>query len=136
MIFTVENSVDIQDPADAVIAAALRTITPHGPGFFALTADDGSYVQTAGARMKLCVEYRRQTSEGYTHYVLGYSKSNDHSSRQINSSVGFINLLAHEILDSNDATEIFCHFMHYNGVPKRFTLRDDTARFAADQDVR
>ncbi len=129
MILAGENFADTSDVSDAVIADALGRISPQGPGYFSLTASDGSYVQTAGARLMLTVEYRRITNDGFVHYVLGDSQRDDRAPRQINSSVGFINLFAHEILDVDSAIEVFCHFLRHQDVPTRFTLRDDSVRF-------
>jgi len=133
LIFTEHNHFDVSDPTQEYIADRLRCISPRGPGFFVLTATNGSYVQTTGARLKLTVELRRQGNNNFRHFVLGNADVTDVSTRQINSASGQINLLANEVLDADDAIEIFQCFLETEGIPERFSQRDDTQRFDAPE---
>lgn len=133
VIFAEHNHSDVANPSCEYIAERVRSITPKGPGYFWLTSAGGSYVQTAGARLKLTVEYRLQNGGNFQHFVLGDAGGSDLSMRQINSASGQINLLANEVLDMDDAIEIFCCFLETGSIPERFSLRDDTNRFAGPE---
>ena len=127
--FSEHNRADICNPTRDYVGGRLNCITPAGPGFFSLTSDDGSYVQTAGARLKLVIEYRKSEADSFRHYILGRKDVSDRSTRQINSAVGQISLLANEVLDVDDAIDVFGHFLEYGAVPSQYELRDDTSRF-------
>jgi hypothetical protein len=127
--FSEHNHADVSNPTRDYISDCLRCISPNGPGYFSLTSDDGSYVQAAGARLKLTIEYRHPDGDSFRHYILGRDDISDRSCRQINSAVGQINLFANEVLDIDDAIDVFGHFLNCGVVPDRFLLRDDTERF-------
>ncbi|MCC9603375.1 hypothetical protein LOC67_22730 [Stieleria sp. JC731] len=129
MNFSEHLQADLRNPTRDYIGDRLSHITPAGPGYFSLTSDDGSYVQTAGARLKLVIEYRKLDGDSFRHYILGRADSTERSARQINSAVGQINLWAHEVLDIDDAIDVFGHFLDNGAVPNRYELRDDTSRF-------
>jgi hypothetical protein len=128
--FSEHNHADVCNPTHDYIRDRLRRISPSGPGYFSLTSDrNGSYVQAAGARLKLTIEYRIPEGGSFRHYILGRNDVVDRPERQINSAVGQINLLANEVLDIDDAIAVFGYFLDYGSVPDRFLLRDDTERF-------
>ncbi|WDQ15125.1 hypothetical protein [Rhodopirellula sp. P2] len=129
MNFSEHNQADIGNPTRDYVGDRLSRITPSGPGYFSLTSDDGSYVQTAGARMKLVIEYRKSNGDSFRHYVLGRDDISNPSATQINSAVGQINLMADEILDIDDVIDVFGHFLECGAVPRQYKLRDDTKRF-------
>ena len=81
MIFSEHNREDVEDPTLDYIKDRLRKLSPKGPGYFALTSADGSYVQTAGARLKLVIEHRQSSGPGFEHYILGRVNMADRSAR-------------------------------------------------------
>ena len=130
IVFSGDSMPDVVAPPFAIIADSLRRISPRGPGFFSLTHDDGSFMQVAGATLRLTVEYREVRGASFRHFVLGAEANADRTMKQINSRSGQINLLANEVLTVDDAVIVFRRFYETGKVPDGYTLRDDTARFA------
>lgn len=126
IVFSGDSMPDVSEPPFAVIADSLRRISPRGPGFFSLTRDDGSYVQVAGATLRLTVEYREVRGGSFRHFVLGAEANADRTAKQINSRSGQINLLANEVLTVNDAVVVFRCFYETGRIPDSYTLRDRT----------
>jgi hypothetical protein len=130
IVFSGDSMLNVVEPPFAVIADSLRRISPRGPGFFSLTRDDGSYVQVAGATLRLTVEYRQDSNGTFRHFVLGTESILGRTRKQINSRAGQINLLANEVLTVDNAITVFRCFYETGKIPDGYTLRDDTARFA------
>lgn len=76
MIFEYEiktESKTIENPALEIILENLIEINPRIKSFFILTNDSGDFVQCAGAKLRLTIEYKRlQTKLN----VLGLNKEN------------------------------------------------------------
>ena len=110
------------------VEKALNSISPRGPSYFTLTDQTGSYVQVAGARLRLTIEYRNNTRFGFRHFVLG-----DHDRptkmNSINSTAGIISVQTNEILALSSAIEVFQAFFASGSVPSRFLLRETTESF-------
>ena len=111
------------------VEGALTQIHPRKRSFFTLSAEDGSYVQTAGARLRLIVEYRQIVDEGFEHYILGKPSEGQEKRSAINYSGGGIQLLRNEILTVKDATAIFRAFFYFQNIPEHYQLRDITNTF-------
>jgi hypothetical protein len=128
--FEWEDGETVLSPTWESIEEALPMITPRGPGFFILSRPDGSYVQTAGARLRLIVEYRKILGSGqFAHYVLGKHIEAAPKQTQINASIGVLNLMNNEILTVKDAIAIFREFYLEGTVPGTYILHDVTADF-------
>lgn len=126
----VEGAPPKSNPTGDGIEGALRLIHPRGPSFFILSDRGGSYVQAAGARLKLTVEWRKQSAAGFAHYVLGRKESSSRAQEVIGGTAGPITVFLHEVLDVEEAVSIFRGFFLKGRPPEAFALRDDTARFA------
>lgn len=129
MVFSGDSMPDVVNPSFEVVSAAIRQISPRGPGYFSLTLSDRSYLQVTGATLRLTVEYRKTEHRSFHHFVLGIAANPDRSRKQINSVAGAIDLLANEVLTADDAIEAFRSFWETGAIPQRFSLRDDTDRF-------
>jgi hypothetical protein len=95
--------------------------------------ENGDYVQTAGARLRLIVEYRRVCGNLFQHFVIGWN-SQDQRERSINYSGGAIRLQTNEILNISKAKEIFEHFYSFGTIPDGFLLRNVTKSFLIEND--
>jgi hypothetical protein len=120
-----EGRKPIPDPTTDQIEDQLSKINPRNRSFFTLSHRDGSYVQTAGASLRLIVEYRRVTSEAFTHVVLG-RRAGDNGEISVNYSGGAIALLRKEILSIDEAIIVFKHFLETKSVPPEYHQRDVT----------
>ena len=122
----VEGQPPIASPSIEVVHELLGRIHPRGPSFFVLTRSDGSYLQCAGARLRLIVELRRITGSSFEHFVLGRSPASTEVT-SINYSGGAIALRRHEILALSEATDIFAEFYRTGDAPSAFLRRDTTS---------
>jgi len=125
-----EGIIPISDPDWAQIEEVLSKINPRTHSFVSLTGTDGSYVQTAGARLRLIVEYRDASTAPFRHYVLGDDRQPG-ALTSVNYSGGAISLYHNEILSLRAALTVFQSFHEKRSIPDSFVLRDDTARHTA-----
>jgi len=113
----------------ADVRAALESIHSRTRSFLILERSDGSYVQTAGARLRLMVEHRRVLPDGsFRHYVLGVP-GGEQREVSINYSGGALTLRKGQVLTIKDALAVFLAFLHDGTVPNDYKLEDVTARF-------
>src|SRR4051812_34895394 len=92
-----ESANPIQNPSFEVVERVVSAISPRSPSFFILSDNSGSYVQVAGARLRLTVEYRQVTPFGFRHFVLGRPPLAE-TEMSINYTGGAIRLRTSEIL--------------------------------------
>jgi hypothetical protein len=131
MSLQVEGQALIASPSVETVHEWLGRIHPRDPSFFILSRSDGGYVQCAGARLRLIVEFRRISGSSFQHFVLGRSPAlNDVTS--INYSGGAITVHRNEILTASDATYIFAEFYRTGDVPSAFLRRDTTFEHKRD----
>ena len=121
-----ENCPAISEPSWAQIEEALVEINPQKSSFVILSRTRSSYVQAAGARLRLIIEMRRKKLLGFAHYVLGAGHNCTEQLTSINYSGGAIALFPSEILTVDDAKEAFRSFFDSGEIPARFCLRDVT----------
>jgi len=125
-----EHKTDIDAPAWQEVVYALETIDPRQSGFVILSRPDGSYVQCAGARLRLIIEWRKTITESeFKHVVIGKA-SDDHKATSINTSAGIIQLQRNEVLSVKNAAEVFQRFFDSGAIPESYVLRDVTDRFS------
>jgi|SRR5436190_7285818 len=122
----IEEQPPVRNPSRDAVMEALAQLHPKGPSFVVLTRDDGSYVQTAGARLRLTVEYRQMLAPGFRHYTLGKSPT-DTRPTSINCRCGPIHCHMSESMTLSDAQAIFTEFHSSGRVPDGFVLRDRTS---------
>jgi hypothetical protein len=115
-------------PAFEDIEKALNAISLRGPSYFTLTDETGSYVQAAGARLRLTIEYRKKHRFGFQHFVLGVP-DRPTTLNSINSTAGIITVQTNEILSLTAAIEVFRVFFENGSIPSRFVLRETTETF-------
>ncbi|MHB0972463.1 MAG: hypothetical protein ACYC7A_22255 [Thermoanaerobaculia bacterium] len=110
----------------------MDTISPRGPSHFTLSDASGSYVQAAGARLRLTIEYRKTDHVGFRHYVLGVA-DRPTTLNSVNSTAGIITVQTNEILAISSAKEVFRTFMQTGSIPERFLLRETTRIVSATE---
>ncbi|MDG5816843.1 hypothetical protein QA601_17230 [Chitinispirillales bacterium ANBcel5] len=127
--FEGDNIPPIENPQTGEMLALLDTLHPKSRCFFSLTEiHTGSYVQVAGARLRLTVEARQYAQNGFRHYVMGdYPRKED--SAYINCRVGPIYVLQSQMLVLDDARRIFVQFLNNAKLIEGFDLQDVTSRF-------
>lgn len=118
----------LEEPEWPAVEHALRQLSPDGRGYVILTADDGSYVQVAGSRQELTIEYRQTIGTRFRHFVLG-KRADETSDAELVTSVGTISLRSNEVLTLDDALSVCRHFFIDGAVPEQFTLRETTMIF-------
>jgi hypothetical protein len=124
-----DNMDAIDDPTPADVEAVLDMLHPRDRCFFSLTdTETGSYVQAAGARIRLTVEARQCADEGFTHSVLG-RLPRDPGAACINCRVGPITLARSQVLTLEDAKQVFLHFLATGELAQSYEIEDVTSRF-------
>lgn len=127
-----ENEASVQAASWLEVEAALDALDPKLRSFVILSSPSGDYVQTAGARDRLTIEYRRNAGQGpaasFRHYVLGRTDGGD-GLAEIQCSCGPLTVQENEVLNLDDAKRVFRHFYDIGSVPDDFALRDMTATF-------
>ncbi|MFC4322025.1 hypothetical protein [Litchfieldia salsa] len=96
----------------------LNEINPRLKSYFILTKENGDYLQCAGSKLRLTIEYKQSE----THSVLGIEKENKEPI-SINYSGGAISLKRNEILSISDALKTFETFFNTGNVPNEYILR-------------
>lgn len=124
-----ENFAAIHVPAWTDVETALNEIDPAHSGFVILIRHDGSYVQVAGSKLELTVEWRQVTGPyRFKHCVIG-RPTGPNELTSINTSSGIIQLHRNEILTLKDAIELFKYYYGTGLVSDAWSLRDCTAMF-------
>ncbi|RYG65059.1 hypothetical protein EON80_18070 [bacterium] len=118
----------LQNPSPIEVEAALRQIDPQHRSYLILNRPDDSYIQVAGSRLKLTIEFREVQGDSFHHYVLGRFPT---ESRQvvISCSCGPITVQRNEVLLIEDAVRVAKEFMESGRVPEEYALRDVTGMF-------
>ena len=122
MIFEYEiktESKTIENPTLVIILENLNEFNPHIKSFFILTNDSGDFVQCAGARLRLTIEYKRLQSELS---VLGLNKENKYRI-SVNYSGGALSIQRNEVLTIKDAIKVFESFYKSGEIPESYILR-------------
>lgn len=96
--------------------------------FCTLSYDDYNYVQCAGSIEKMTIEYRKSSGNSFEHSVLG-TESSAIIDATIKYSGGEIILKSNEILNLDDAIEVFTTFYKTQSVLDKYKKRDITSIF-------
>jgi hypothetical protein len=129
LVLEAEGRSPVQGPDWANVETIVANLGSRGCGYTTLSNSTG-YVQAAGARPRMIVEYRELNRDGtFHHYVLGKSPTSEPKRTSINSSSGIIQLNSNEVLSAKSALEIFRSFFDHKVVPSNYTRRDITALF-------
>ncbi|MFP4164630.1 MAG: hypothetical protein ACLFQB_08720 [Chitinispirillaceae bacterium] len=127
--FEGDNMKPVDNPDMAEMLSLLDTLHPTDRCFFSLAeVSTGSYVQAAGARLRLTVEARLCEKGGFRHYVLGTNPRNERTA-YINCRVGPIHVMQSQMLVLDDARKIFARFLKRAELIKSYDLQDVTSRF-------
>jgi hypothetical protein len=124
----VEDQDTINSPAAADVEKALAALDLKGPAYCILTKADGSYVQTAGTKVGLIVEYRKLDGAAFQHYVIGHH-SHDSAPTSVRYRHGSLQLRRNEVLLVNEAREIFVWYLATGLIADGWQLRDITDTF-------
>ena len=125
------NLTAIDNPQEVDIANVLEALHPNHNAYVILSRSDGSYLQTAGSKTNLTVEWREAKNTSFIHWVLGKGEIQEQTTL-VHCDVGPITVRVNELLSLNDAKNAFFMFLAKGKVPKDFTLRDNTQLFMDD----
>jgi hypothetical protein len=117
-----------ENPERDAIIAFINQMSSVGNSFCILTANDESYVQCAGAKSKLTIEYRKYIGRKFNHYVLGMLKEAV-KEVSIRYSGGYIKVNQNEVLTDKDAIAVFEAFLNIECLPENYELRETTPMF-------
>lgn len=102
----------------------------HEPTFVIVDDETDSYVQAAGSRERLTVEWRQYKSkETFEHFVAGL-KQEPGSVVQLKTFYGQVDVHENECLKASDAKLIFAAFIKTGQRPDAYEWRNSTANFA------
>lgn len=129
LTFEQQGSPTINSPEWSEIESSLQMVDPRTRGYFILFDDSGSYIQAAGARLRMVVEYRiAEKGRPFRHFVVG-TPEQDVSKTSINTSAGIVQLHRNEIHSLSTVTKLFKRFYENDDVCGDYVLRDDTKRY-------
>jgi hypothetical protein len=126
---TVEGHPPIEDPTIDVLEEAVTALdSKRGPSFAVLQSSTGNYVQAAGDRRWLTVEWREHPGGKLRHLVAGH-RPEDEREVLIMTLRGGLRIRRNEQLDARSALAIFRAFAAGEKPPEAFAWRDITSRF-------
>ena len=128
MLFEQENAPPTKKPTWEEIESALLAIHPKTRSFFVLSGRK-SYVQVAGARLRLTIEYRVRKLFSHDHFRVGREPLSGEE-LSLNYSGGAITVRKSEVLTLEDCLAVFRSFYESEQVPGGYHLRrlDDSLR--------
>ncbi|MHC0039552.1 hypothetical protein [Pseudoneobacillus sp. C159] len=112
------NNKMIENPTLETILKNLYEINSRTKSFFTLSNDSGDFVQCAGEKLRLTIEYKHNKNLG----TLGLEEENKEPT-SINCSVGPITVQKNEVLTINDAINVFETFYKTGEIPTKYELR-------------
>jgi hypothetical protein len=135
MNLTIDNDtglIEKKNPDQNEIKDILNTIDPDHKAYFILTDEFGSYIQCAGSKDKLTVELREIKDNKFKHYVIR-KRDNKISFTsiwtQINCRVGPIRIHETEVLNIEDAIDLFNVFLRRKEISSKYKKRNVTKQF-------
>ena len=121
----------IDNPSFQKIETCILQVDGQNHSFMILEKEENDYIQCAGNKYHLTVEIRQKRGEKFKHYIIGTGeiKSSLKSSWvMINCRVGPIRVKKEELLNKNDAIELFRCFFLNEPFSDRFYKRDVTRK--------
>lgn len=101
----------------------------HEPTFVIVDDESDSYVQAAGCKERLTVEWREYSSkDSFEHYVAGL-KQTPGAAVEVKTFYGHVDVFENECLKSSDAKAIFEAFVKSGKRPDTYEWRNSTANF-------
>jgi len=129
LLLETEKAAPQSSPTWADVEAVVSSLGPRSNGYATLSHPARGYVQVAGARLRLTVEFREQLPTGdFRHYVLG-RESDQSKDASVNTAAGMIKLKSNEILTASAAVDVFRSFFDTQTVPAQYTRRETTQMF-------
>ncbi len=128
MILTREISGNVQREkviSEDLILERLKTIDPFLSPYIILETQDKNYIQAAGAKNRLTIELRIYSGDSFKHFVIG-KKEQSKIWCVIDSKVGPIRVLQHEILNFEDAAFLFKTFFRTHDIDTNYNKRNVT----------
>jgi len=92
-------------------------------------AATGDYVQTAGTKFKLLIEYRKYSGDSFKHVVLRKAKAMDKAQVHVHCNSGPITVRKNEVMTFQEAVEVFGSFLKTKEIPSGYFGRDITKSF-------
>ena len=128
MLFEQENAPPVKNPTWEDIESALLGIHPKMRSFFVLSGRK-SYVQAAGAKLRLTIEYRAKKLFSHRHFRVGREPLSEEEV-SLNYSGGAIRVRKSEVLTLEDCLSVFRAFFESGQVRGSYHLRelDDSFR--------
>ena len=127
--YEVDNSVLYKsNPDKEFIITYLKQMNNKTSSFCTLSLNDHHYVQCAGEKDKMIIEYRKPHELQFYHFVLGKG-SNKIENSSIKYSGGNIELKKNEILNYNDACMIFECFFEGKDFSSEYVFREISSMF-------
>ncbi len=122
------NNTELKNPQWNDIICAFDRLDGRDNGHICLESKNGDYVQCAGWREKLTVEYRLNAKPKFKHYVIGKAegKSPLKVSWVLLQTSGGIMVHKEEVLTIDDAEFVFKEFYKNNAIPSGLNKRNVT----------
>jgi hypothetical protein len=135
MEFTIDgrqNGKTVINPLWEQVADSLRQIDADTCCFFILTSDTGSYLQCAGGRPGVTLEFRVVLSDTFKHFVLGkglVKSALETIWSTIECRIGPIRVHKDEVFTLDEAIDCFMYFFHKSDLPPGLAKRNVTKHF-------
>jgi hypothetical protein len=125
----VDNHVMIEiDPDEEYITDFLKQMNGSTSSFCTLSISDNSFIQCAGSKSKMTIEIRKPDKNGFRHFVIGL-RSFIKINTKVPYSGGEIKVGTNEILNYEQAEELFKTFYNEGRILDKYVMRETTNMF-------
>ncbi|NIK21608.1 hypothetical protein [Paenibacillus lupini] len=119
-----ENEVDFD-----YIEMFLEQMNNETSSFCTLSLDDFCYIQCAGSKEEMTIEWRYKTESGFRHFVIGRNQLIK-IKRKVKYSAGGIIVRSNEVHNYKDALILFQVFFQQNDIHSlKYSFRETTEMF-------
>lgn len=116
------------DPEVDFVYGFLNQMNNSTSSFCTLSFSDSLYIQCAGSKSRMTIEIRTPDQNGFRHFVVGV-KSLLKTSTKVSYSGSEIKVKSNEVLNHNQAIELFRAFIIEKKILDEYTLRETTEMF-------
>ncbi|CAG7652758.1 hypothetical protein PAESOLCIP111_06620 [Paenibacillus solanacearum] len=106
----------------------LKQMNGSTSSFCTLAYSDYLYLQCAGSKSKMTIEYREPYKDGFKHFVIGI-RSFIKISTKVSYSGGEIKVRTNEVFNFKQAEELFKTFYNERRILDKYVLRETTEMF-------
>ncbi|MDQ0194589.1 hypothetical protein [Paenibacillus wynnii] len=116
------------DPEFDFVTDFLIQMNGSTNSFCTVSHSDYLFIQCAGSKSKMTIEYREPDNDGFRHFVIGV-RSIIETNTKVSYSGGEIKVRTNEVLNYEQAEELFKTFINERRILDKYVLRETTKMF-------